>query len=133
MDISTKTDAIVLLLLKTDLYEQIHGQVQPYGVFTLPVPTPVQTLKQGLKWMAAARERLRRTQEKASTVEDKMEEIRLVNQAKWALIEQQRMTESEAHRYIEKQAMDRCMSKKEIALQIVQMQKASGAQADQKA
>ena len=36
MDISTKTDAIVLLLLKTDLYEQIHGQVQPYGVFTLP-------------------------------------------------------------------------------------------------
>ena len=130
MDISTKTDAIVLLLLKTDLYEQIHGQVQPYGVFTLPVPTPVQTLKQGLKWMAAARERLRRTQEKATTVEDKMEEIRLVNQAKWALIEQQKMTESEAHRYIEKQAMDRCMSKKEIALQIVQMQKASGAQAN---
>ena len=61
-----------------------------------------------------------------------MEEIRLVNQAKWALIEQQRMTESEAHRYIEKQAMDRCVSKKEIALQILQMQRASGAQADQK-
>ena len=50
-----------------------------------------------------------------------MEEIRLVNRAKWLLIEQLRMTESEAHRYIEKQAMDRCVTKLSIAENIISM------------
>ncbi|HBK03882.1 MAG TPA: antitermination regulator, partial [Clostridiales bacterium] len=35
------------------------------------------------------------------------------------LIEQLKMTEAEAHRHIEKQAMDRCSSKKDIALAII--------------
>ena len=44
-----------------------------------------------------------------------MAEIRLVNRAKWVLIEQLRMTEQEAHRYIEKQAMDRCVTRRAVA------------------
>ena len=53
-------------------------------------------------------------------IEEKMEEIRLVNRAKWLLIGELNMTEQEAHRYIEKQAMDRCVSRKIIAEQILQ-------------
>mgnify|MGYP002731984073 FL=1 len=119
IDICARTESVVLLLLKSDSYEQINSRVQPYGVFTLPVPTPMQTLKQGLKWMAAARERMRKMAKKALTIEEKMEEIRQVNRAKWILIEQLKMTEEEAHHHIEKQAMDRCCSKKEIALGII--------------
>ena len=119
IDICARTESVVLLLLKSDSYEQINSKVQPYGVFTLPKPTPIQTLQQGLRWMAAARERLRKLESKALTIEEKMEEIRLVNRAKWLLIEQLKMTEAEAHRHIEKQAMDRCCSKKEIALGII--------------
>ena len=55
------------------------------------------------------------------SVEEKMEEIRLVNRAKWLLIEQLKMTESDAHRYIEKQAMDRCVSRREIAQNIIRI------------
>lgn len=119
IDACGETDSAVLLLLRSDSYEEVNTRVTPYGVFTLQVPTPVQTLRQGLKWMASARERLRRTEKKAATIEEKMEEIRLVNRAKWILIEQLKMTESEAHRHIEKQAMDRCVSKKEIAAAII--------------
>ena len=89
------------------------------GVFALQEPTSVPTLQQSLKGMAAARERLRRMEEKATSIEEKMEEIRLVNRAKWLHIEQLKMTEAEAHRHIEKQAMDRCISKREIALGII--------------
>ena len=53
------------------------------------------------------------------SIEEKMEEIRLVNRAKWILIEQLKMTEAEAHRHIEKQAMDRCTGKRDIALGII--------------
>ena len=38
-----------------------------------------------------------------------------MNRAKRQLIESLKMAEEIAHRYIEKQAMDRCVSKKEIA------------------
>ena len=48
-----------------------------------------------------------------------MEEIRLVNRAKWILIQHLKMNESDAHRYIEKRAMDTCVSRREIAENII--------------
>ena len=119
IDLSLRSETVVLLLLRPEVYGEIDAKVTPHGVFTLQKPIPAQTLQQGLKWMAAARERLRKLERKTATVEEKMEEIRLVNRAKWILIEQFKMTEAEAHHHIEKQAMDRCVSKKEIALGIM--------------
>ena len=119
IDTCVKSGTVVLLLLRSDSYEEINAKVTSHGVFTLQKPTPTQTLQQGLKWMASARERLRQLESKAITIEEKMEEIRLVNRAKWILIEQLKMTEQEAHRHVEKQPMDRCCSKKEIALGII--------------
>ena len=119
IDTCNRPGTVVLLLIKADAYEEINGKVTPHGVFTLQKPIPAQTLQQGLKWMSSARERLRKMESKAATVEEKMEEIRTVNRAKWILIEQLKMTEQEAHRHIEKQAMDRCTSKKDIALSII--------------
>ena len=58
-------------------------------------------------------------EKKAVTLQEKMEEIRLVNRAKWLLIEELKMTEQEAHRYIEKQAMDRCVTRRAVAEQIL--------------
>ncbi|MBQ3485974.1 MAG: ANTAR domain-containing protein, partial [Clostridia bacterium] len=51
--------------------------------------------------------------------EEKMEEIRIVNRAKWLLISELKFDEPGAHRYIEKQAMDRCVSRKVIAQEII--------------
>ena len=72
-----------------------------------------------LSWMRSARERLRRSEKKTLTLEEKMEEIRLVNRAKWLLISELKMTEPNAHRYIEKQAMDRCISRRQVAEEII--------------
>lgn len=119
IDAAGHPGTVVLVMVKSELYEGIKAKLTPQGVFTLIRPTPVQTLHQALNWMAAARERLRRTEKKTASIEDKMEEIRLVNRAKWLLIESLKMTEAEAHRHIEKQAMDRCVSKREIALGII--------------
>ena len=48
-----------------------------------------------------------------------MAEIRLVNRAKWQLIGQRSMTGQAAHRYIEKQAMDRCVTRRAVAEDIL--------------
>ena len=69
--------------------------------------------------MSSARERLRKSVKKALSIEEKMEEIRIVNRAKWLLISELKMDEQGAHRYIEKQAMDRCISKRIVAEEII--------------
>lgn len=122
-DICADRESVVLLLIKTDIYAEINGAVSSQGVFTLPKPTSAQMLAQALKWMSAARERLRRLEKKNSSMEEKMEEIRLVNRAKWLLIENLSMTEADAHRYIEKQAMDRCVTKRAVAENIIRTYK----------
>ena len=118
-DVSHGPGTVALLLVKAEVHDEVRAKVLDHGVFTLSKPTSPQMLLQALQWMAAARERLRGLERKAATVEEKMEEIRLVNRAKWLLIEVLSMTEADAHRYIEKQAMDRCVPRREIAQSII--------------
>ena len=115
IDLCSSRQIAVLLLVKRDIHSDIHDKVAEYGVFTLPKPTSKPTLLQALSWMESSRERLRQLEKKSLSIEEKMAEIRLVNKAKWFLISELSMSEPEAHRYIEKQAMDRCIPKRSIA------------------
>jgi len=72
-----------------------------------------------MKLAYATRARLRTMDKKNKSLNAKMSEIRTVNRAKWALIESLGMTESQAHHYIEKQAMDMRLSKGDIAVSIL--------------
>ena len=119
IDTCTVKQSAVLLLVKSDTHAGIHDRVAEYGVFTLPKPTSKSTMIHALDWMESARERLRQFEKKSLSIEEKMAEIRLVNKAKWILISELSMSEPDAHRYIEKQAMDRCISKRTIAEEII--------------
>ena len=48
-----------------------------------------------------------------------MEEIRRMNQAKWLLIERERLAEQEAHQRILQIAMERRISKRQAAEEII--------------
>ena len=119
IDTCTNKQSAVLLLVKNDIHAGIHNKVVEYGVFTLPKPTSKPTLIHALSWMESARERLRQFEKKSLSIKEKMAEIRLVNKAKWILISELKMNEPDAHRYIEKQAMDRCITKQIIAEEII--------------
>ncbi len=121
VDVSADSDRVVLLLVRSDVYEDICIAMTPHGVLTARRPMDTGMLEQLLNTMCSVRERLRGLTKKTLTLEEKMEEIRLVNKAKWALIESCHMTEEGAHRYIQKQAMDQCVGKKEIAENILKI------------
>jgi response regulator NasT len=112
--------SVVLLLVRSELHMEIGEKVIPHGVFVLQKPISKPMMRTALFWLASARERLRKAEKKTLTIEEKMAEIRLVNRAKWILIEQEHMSEADAHRFIEKQAMDRCVSRRVIAEAILQ-------------
>ena len=119
VDVCSGTETVALLLLREGCFAEMTGRLTPHGVFTLLKPTTAGRMATALQWMATARERLRKTEKKTITLQEKMEEIRLVNRAKWILIEQQGMDEPQAHRFIEKQAMDRCVTRRFVALEII--------------
>ena len=78
-------------------------------------------MTQALSWMASARERLRNLEQKTLSIEERMEEIRIVNRAKYLLISELKMAEPDAHHYIEKYAMDNCISKRDAAQNIIKI------------
>lgn len=119
IDACVGKSTVVLLLVRHELYHTVFERVSPFGVFALPKPTAKPVILQALDFMASSRERLRSLEKKAMTLEERMQEIRTINRAKWLLISELKMTEADAHHYIEKQAMDRCVSKKEIAQSVI--------------
>ena len=119
IDTANSEESVVLLMVRTELQEEIYDKVAEHGVFVLPKPTSKTTMAIAISWLSSAREKLRKTEKKTLSIEEKMEEIRIVNRAKWLLISELKMDEQGAHRYIEKQAMDRCVSKKVVAEEII--------------
>ena len=111
--------SVVLFLAREEQYDEVWETLVSRGVFTLRKPLSKNVMEAASDWLISARERIRRTEKKTLSIEEKMNEIRLVNRAKWLLISELKMTESDAHRYIEKQAMDRCIPKRRIAEEII--------------
>ncbi len=119
IDVCRNSSAGVLLFVKSEYFNDIYPRVMEYGVMTISKPTNMQMVKHNLRILCATRERLRQMEARQATVEEKIEEIRLVNKAKWLLIESLGMTEPDAHRYIEKQAMDLRITKRDAAENVI--------------
>ena len=109
----------ILLLVKNELFEQVSYRVEDSGVLTLGKPSSRQAVFAAIKLLAAMSTKLEKMEKKNHTLMEKMADIRTVNRAKWLLIENVNMTEKDAHYYIEKQAMDMRLSRKEVAQNII--------------
>ena len=121
IDTSSGKSSVVLTMVRSEIYNEVFDKISPYGAYALSKPTSRQIITQALDWMVCTRERLRSLEKKSTSLEYRMKEIRVVNRAKWLLISELKMTENDAHRYIEKQAMDRCISKKAMAEEIIKV------------
>ena len=95
LDICQKSSAGVLLFVKAEHYSDITSKVMQYGVLTISKPTSPSMIMQSVQMLCSTRERLRIMEKKNASVEEKIEEIRIVNRAKCLLIEQLKMTEPE--------------------------------------
>lgn len=118
LELSEGTSGI-LLLVKNDSYDQVCFKVENNGVLTLGKPNSKQMLYSSIKLLAAMSIKLGKLEKRNRTLQEKMTDIRVVSRAKWLLIENLNMNEKDAHYYIEKQAMDTRMSRREIAESII--------------
>ena len=109
----------VLLLTGSDVSEQVSYRVEQFGVITLAKPTTKQSLYITLRALTALRSKLLQMEQKTKALQQKVADIHTVNHAKWLLIRHDSMTENEAQRFIEKQAMDMRLSRREVAESII--------------
>lgn len=109
----------VLVLSPGEVADDITERVIDYGVILLAKPLSNRALLRNLRHLCAIQDRIATTEKKVLTLEEKITEMRVVSQAKCLLIEKEHMTEADAHRLIGKQAMDRCISRKAVAEEII--------------
>lgn len=121
IDINAQHDCGILILVGSEMYEQVSCKTQDWGIFTLQKPVSRQMLTGTVAVMMTAQLKVHKMSAKITQLQRRMEEMSLIDRAKWILIDKLKMSEPQAHRYIEKQAMDRCMRRAEIAEHIIKM------------
>lgn len=119
IELADKTSSSVMLLISSEIFDEVSEKVADCGVFTLAKPMNATVLGYSLRMMCSTRERLLRMEQKQKSFEEKLEEIKIVNRAKIILVENLGITENEAHKFIEKNAMNERKSKVDIARKII--------------
>ena len=114
-----KTDAGVVLLVKAAAAEQLLTPMSEQGVLLVSKPFSNTLFLQAIHMAAASNHRLQYLRQENNRMQEKLAQVRLVSRAKCCLIQHEQMTEMEAHRYIEKTAMDTRRDRTEVAQDIL--------------
>jgi response regulator NasT len=110
-----KAHGQVILAVRTAYFDTVTAHVEAAGVITIAKPLSRALFSNTVKMAEVAQKQLRRLQTENDKLMRHIEDIRVIDRAKCILISTLSMSEPEAHKYIEKQAMDMRKSKRTIA------------------
>lgn len=119
--IASKGISQVILVVKSEYFEEVSSHTEEDGVLTVAKPINRALFWSALKLAKSAGARLKLMRAENSKLKQKIEDIRITDRAKCILISYLKMSEQEAHRYIEKQAMDMRVTKRVVAEGILKM------------
>lgn len=105
----------VMLLLKPEQMEHVNLFLPDHGVLIVTKPFKRAMFLHVFRYIQARQEKLALLKRENQKLQEKLQEIHILNRAKFVLMQVLKMTEAQAHRYLEKQAMDLRISKREVA------------------
>ena len=111
----------VLFLVKEEIAASISDKVSSRGIMVLAKPLQKSLLQQAVQLALSSRRRESALREENLRLQNKISEMKLINRAKCVLIQYLKLTEEQAHHYIEKQAMDLRCKKAQVAETILTM------------
>lgn len=109
----------VILVVQEELLDEIASEVENMGVITIAKPISKEVFWSVLKLVDATSFKMTALVNENRKLLQKIEDMRLVGKAKCVLARDRGMSEEEAHKYIEKKAMDLRMTRKEIARWVI--------------
>ena len=119
--IASKYSSQAILVVESGFFDAVSSICEGEGILTVSKPVNRAIFWSALKLAGAAQSRLKRIQTENVKLKQRIEDIRIIDRAKFLLISYHNMSESKAHRYIEKQAMDMRSTKRQVAEEILKV------------
>ena len=113
-------ECAVAIIVNPELAERVTNKLEPFGIVTLPSKFYKTVFFQTISLLASSVTKMETLRKESETLKSKLREMKTLSKAKSLLISEKGMTEEQAHRYIEKSAMDGSMKKLEIARLIIE-------------
>ncbi len=114
------TKAVVVILVPQKNLKELGELLAPCGVLAAAKPLNRQLFHLMLSFAAGMRSRFIAAGEETERLKGMVEDIKIIDRAKLLLVSCLNMSEEQAHRYLEKQAMDLRTAKVDVAKQVIQ-------------
>jgi response regulator NasT len=115
LDIAERSLSAILILVKADLMEQVQDKLAVTGAFVVGKPINKQVLLQSIPFVLNSKQIIATLREQNKALKKKMDDVKVIERAKYCLIKYLGFDEKQAHRYIQKQAMDLRLSQRTVA------------------
>lgn len=118
-ELKDKTSAALIVLAKGEIADEVQQKLKFTGAFIIGRPFNKSALLQAVRFATVAKENMQRLEQENRQLTRQLEELKLVERAKACLMEYLKLTEEQAHRHIQKQAMDSGKSRRQVAEDIL--------------
>jgi response regulator NasT len=113
--VASKGVSQVILMVQNKLFDSVSANCEKDGILTISKPVDKAIFWSALSLVKSVQNRIKLIQNENVHLKQKIDDIRIIDRAKCLLISCMNMREQEAHRYIEKQAMDMRSSRRTVA------------------
>lgn len=110
----------VILVVRNEQYGDIAENLEQMGVFAVSKPVSKQIFWSVLQYAKTASQKISKLQQENNKLKKQMDDLRIFHLAKCLLMQNMQITEHDAHRFIEKTAMDQRQTKRQIAQDIIE-------------
>lgn len=117
--VSSRTASGVIIFIKNSQVGSVSEKMEKAGVMVVGKPLVKGMLVQAVHFSQVVKQRIIVLQRENERLAGRLDAVKTVNKAKWVLVKYLNMSEEQAHKYIERQAMERRMSKGEVARRIL--------------
>lgn len=113
------TRSSVVIIVPQRNADYVNDALTEHGVLVIAKPVNKHLFHHFLQFMECFKMRMFRVIEENEKLKHMVADMKIINRAKFLLITCLNMSEDQAHRYLEKQAMDLRTSKLEVANQVI--------------
>ncbi|MDR0906457.1 MAG: ANTAR domain-containing protein [Oscillospiraceae bacterium] len=114
-DLIERLSGEVMMLVKEEKFLETTDRLSEFGVITVAKPLNRSAFWSAVKMAEASHNRFKMMRRENEKLRQNIEDIKVINRAKLLLVSRLSMSEPEAHKYIEKQAMDQRQTRRAIA------------------
>ena len=118
-DISKDAKNGIVVLAKREIADEVQKKIRFTGAFVLPRPFNKALLIQTIKLAEIAHIGMAKLEEENRQLTQQLSDLQIVNRAKSMLMQYLNLTEDQAHRHIQKQAMDLRKTQRAVAEDIL--------------